>query len=103
MTAPGLRRARILFSALALVATNGVASLAAVDDARARRFVDALWNLEVPKSRTFRYYDGLLYMMSLPHASGRSRSSSRRDDARGSEREHWVFRVGECSIGRVVR
>jgi oligosaccharide reducing-end xylanase len=54
-----------------LVATNGVASLASTDRARARRFVDALWNLEVPKSRTFRYYDGLLYMMSLLHASGR--------------------------------
>ena len=28
-----------------LVATNGAASLAATDRARARRFVDALWNL----------------------------------------------------------
>jgi oligosaccharide reducing-end xylanase len=54
-----------------LVATNGVASLAATDKARARKFVDALWNLEVPKSKTFRYYDGLLYMMSLMHAAGR--------------------------------
>ncbi len=54
-----------------LVATNGVASLAATDKARARRFVDALWNLEVPKSKVFRYYDGLLYMMSLMHAAGR--------------------------------
>lgn len=26
-----------------------------------RRFVDALWNLAVPKSQVFRYYDGLLY------------------------------------------
>lgn len=54
-----------------LVATNGVASLAATDKARARKFVDALWNLEVPSSQVFRYYDGLLYMMSLLHASGR--------------------------------
>jgi oligosaccharide reducing-end xylanase len=54
-----------------LVATNGVASLAARDAQRARKFVDALWNLEVPSSRVFRYYDGLLYMMSLLHASGR--------------------------------
>jgi oligosaccharide reducing-end xylanase len=56
-----------------LVSTNAVASLAAADEARARRFVDALWRLEVPKSKLFRYYDGLLYMMSLMHASGRFR------------------------------
>ena len=54
-----------------LVATNGVASLAATDAARARKFVDALWALDVPSSKVFRYYDGLLYMMSLLHASGR--------------------------------
>jgi oligosaccharide reducing-end xylanase len=56
-----------------LVATNGVASLAAKEERRARRFVDELWRLDVPKSRVFRYYDGLLYMMSLLHASGRFR------------------------------
>jgi oligosaccharide reducing-end xylanase len=54
-----------------LVATNGVASLAATDRERATRFSEALWNLEVPKSKLFRYYDGLLYMMSLLHAAGR--------------------------------
>ncbi len=54
-----------------LVATNGAASLAAKDKKRARQFVDALWNLDVPASDMFRYYDGLLYMMSLLHASGR--------------------------------
>jgi oligosaccharide reducing-end xylanase len=56
-----------------LVSTNGVASLAATDAARAKRFVEALWNLDVPSSRVFRYYDGLLYLMSLMHASGRFR------------------------------
>ena len=54
-----------------LVATNGVASLAATDEQRARKFVDALWKLDVPSSKVFRYYDGLLYMMCLLHASGR--------------------------------
>jgi len=54
-----------------LVATNGEASLAATDAARARTFVDELWALDVPSSKVFRYYDGLLYMMSLLHASGR--------------------------------
>ena len=54
-----------------LVATSGVASLAATDGPRARKFTEALWNLEVPSSKVFRYYDGLLYFMSLLHASGR--------------------------------
>jgi oligosaccharide reducing-end xylanase len=54
-----------------LVATNGVASLAATDKERARRFTEALWKLDVPSSQIFRYYDGLLYLMSLMHASGR--------------------------------
>ena len=54
-----------------LIATNGVASLAATDKERARKFSEALWNLEVPSSKVFRYYDGLLYFMSLLHASGR--------------------------------
>jgi len=56
-----------------LVATNGVASLAATDRERARRFAEALWSLDVPSSKLFRYYDGLLYLMSLLHASGRFR------------------------------
>jgi oligosaccharide reducing-end xylanase len=54
-----------------LVATNGLASLAATDKARAKKFVDELWKLDVPSSTVFRYYDGLLYLMSLMHASGR--------------------------------
>ena len=54
-----------------LVATNGVASLAATDGERARKFTEALWKLDVPSSHVFRYYDGLLYMMCLLHASGR--------------------------------
>lgn len=53
------------------MATNGVASLAATDEAQSRRFVHELWKLDVPSSKVFRYYDGLLYMMSLLHASGR--------------------------------
>jgi oligosaccharide reducing-end xylanase len=54
-----------------LVSTNGLASLAATDARRARKFVEALWSLDVPSSHVFRYYDGLLYMMCLLHASGR--------------------------------
>jgi oligosaccharide reducing-end xylanase len=54
-----------------LVATNGAAALAATNKERAARFTEALWNLDVPSSRVFRYYDGLLYMMSLMHAAGK--------------------------------
>jgi oligosaccharide reducing-end xylanase len=54
-----------------LVATNGAASIAATDKVRARKFLDALWALDVPSSNVFRYYDGLLYTMCLMHVSGR--------------------------------
>jgi len=40
---------------------------------RAARFTKALRELEVPRSKEVRYYDGLLYMMSLMHAAGEFR------------------------------
>ena len=55
-----------------LVSTNAVASLAATNDTRARKFVEALWHAEIPSGR-HRYYDGLLYFMSLLHCSGQFR------------------------------
>jgi oligosaccharide reducing-end xylanase len=55
-----------------LVAVNAVMSLAATNNARARRFVDALWEAEIPSGRG-RYYDGLLYFMSMLHCGGRFR------------------------------
>jgi endo-1,4-beta-D-glucanase Y len=55
-----------------LVGTNAVASLAATDGSRAQKFVEALWNAEIPSGR-YRYYDGLLYFMSLLHCSGQFR------------------------------
>lgn len=54
-----------------LVAANAVASLAARDP-RAKEFVAALWDAPVPSGHG-RYYDGMLYMMSMLHASGRFR------------------------------
>lgn len=54
-----------------LVAVNAVASLAATDP-RAGKFVDELWNLPPPAGLE-RYYEGLLYMMSLLHTSGEFR------------------------------
>lgn len=55
-----------------LVGTNAVAGLAATDRARARRFTEALWNTPIPSGQS-RYYDGMLYLMSLMHVSGEFR------------------------------
>jgi oligosaccharide reducing-end xylanase len=57
----------------ALVATNAVASLAASDTARARRFVDALWDAPVPSGQ-YRYYDGMWYLTGLLHCAGEFRA-----------------------------
>jgi oligosaccharide reducing-end xylanase len=54
---------------IGLEGTNAVASLAAADKKRARQFVDALWNAPIPSGHS-RYYDGMLYMMSLLHCAG---------------------------------
>jgi len=55
-----------------LIATNAVASLAATKPV-ANEFVDALWDMPVPQALVERYYDGLLYLMSLMHCSGNYR------------------------------
>jgi oligosaccharide reducing-end xylanase len=55
-----------------LVAVNAVASLAATDSARAKRFIEELWNTPTPYGLE-RYYEGLLYMMALLHCSGEFR------------------------------
>lgn len=56
---------------LGLVATNAVAAMAA-SDARAAAFVEALYQQEPPTGR-WRYYNGMLYMMAMLHASGNFR------------------------------
>jgi oligosaccharide reducing-end xylanase len=53
-----------------LVAPLGMLAFAIPDDANAKFFVQTLWDMEIPSGQ-YRYYDGLLYMMSLIHASGR--------------------------------
>ncbi|MBW4043705.1 MAG: glycoside hydrolase [Acidobacteria bacterium] len=55
-----------------LVGTNAVAGLAATDRARARLFTEALWNTPIPSGHN-RYYDGMLYLMSMMHAGGEFR------------------------------
>jgi oligosaccharide reducing-end xylanase len=55
-----------------IVSTTAVGSLAATDGPVAKAFVDALWKTPVPSGEQ-RYYDGLLYLMSLMHCSGNFR------------------------------
>jgi oligosaccharide reducing-end xylanase len=54
-----------------LVAVNAVASLAATHP-RSKKFVEELWNAPTPDGLE-RYYEGLLYMMSLLHGGGEFR------------------------------
>jgi oligosaccharide reducing-end xylanase len=54
---------------LGLVATNGVAALAA-SEPRAHRFVEDLYAAQPPTGK-WRYYNGLLYMMAMLHDSGK--------------------------------
>jgi len=55
-----------------MVATTAVGSLAAPGGPAAKAFVEALWNMPIPSGEQ-RYYDGLLYLMSLMHCSGNFR------------------------------
>ena len=54
-----------------LVATNAVASLAATKP-QSKKFVQALWNAPIPSGEQ-RYYDGMLYLMSMMHCGGEFR------------------------------
>ncbi len=54
-----------------LVAMAAVAALAA-DPERDKPFVQALWDAKIPSGK-WRYYDGMLYMISLLHVSGNFR------------------------------
>ena len=55
-----------------MLATTAVGSLAATSGPISKAFVEELWNTPVPSGEQ-RYYDGMLYLMSLLHASGNFR------------------------------
>ncbi len=55
-----------------MVATTAVGSLAATAGPNSKAFVEELWNAPVPTGEQ-RYYDGLLYLMSMMHCSGNFR------------------------------
>ena len=55
-----------------MVATTAVGSLAATTGPNSKAFVEELWNTPIPSGEQ-RYYDGLLYLMSMMHCSGNFR------------------------------
>ena len=55
-----------------MLSTTAVGALAATDGPAARTFVQKLWDTPTPSGEQ-RYYDGLLYLMSLMHCSGNFR------------------------------
>jgi oligosaccharide reducing-end xylanase len=55
-----------------MVATTATTSLAATKGPTTKAFLDELWNTPVPAGEQ-RYYDGMLYLMSLLHCSGQFR------------------------------
>ncbi|MDB5010221.1 MAG: glycoside hydrolase, partial [Mucilaginibacter sp.] len=56
-----------------LIATNGASAMAATKPELRKEFIEGLWNEPVPHEWVERYYDGLLYMMSMLHVSGNYR------------------------------
>ena len=55
-----------------MVATTAVGSLAATPGPVSKAFLEELWKTPVPSGEQ-RYYDGLLYLMSMMHCSGNFR------------------------------
>jgi oligosaccharide reducing-end xylanase len=55
-----------------MVAAAAVGSLAAAPDAVSRAFVQELWAMPIPAGEQ-RYFDGMLYLMSMMHESGEFR------------------------------
>lgn len=55
-----------------MVATTAVGSLAATPGPVSRAFLGALWDAPIPSGEQ-RYFDGMLYLMSLMHCSGNFR------------------------------
>lgn len=55
-----------------MMATTATAGLAATKGPISKAFVEQLWNAPIPSGEQ-RYYDGMLYMMSLLHSSGNFR------------------------------
>jgi oligosaccharide reducing-end xylanase len=64
-----------------MLAATAVGGLAATPGANSRAFLQALWNTPVPSGEQ-RYFDGMVYLMSMMHAGGEFRVIQSRDPAR---------------------
>lgn len=60
------------------LAMNAVSALSSTDEELSLDFVQTLWDLWIPDG-TYRYYDGMLYMLALLHVSGNFRVYSPRN------------------------
>ncbi|OYZ36424.1 MAG: hypothetical protein B7Y31_10245, partial [Novosphingobium sp. 16-62-11] len=56
-----------------MVAATAVAGLAGTPDPLARAFVKELWDTPLPEGEQ-RYFDGMLYLMSMMHLAGEFRA-----------------------------
>ena len=56
-----------------MVAAAAVGSLAATNGAVSKAFLQELWDMPIPSGEQ-RYFDGMLYMMSMLHCSGNFRA-----------------------------
>jgi oligosaccharide reducing-end xylanase len=55
-----------------MLSTTAVGSFAATPGPTSKAFVEELWNTPIPSGEQ-RYYDGMLYLMSMMHCSGNFR------------------------------
>lgn len=67
-----------------MLATTAVGSAAATEGPVSKAFVEALWDAPMPSGEQ-RYYDGMLYLMSMMHCSGEFRIVRQAARKRGSE------------------
>jgi oligosaccharide reducing-end xylanase len=70
-----------------MVATTAVGSFAAAPGPISRAFLEELWNMPVPSGEQ-RYYDGMLYLMSMLHCSGNFRIIMPQKGARTGHNGH---------------
>ncbi|CAN5291784.1 hypothetical protein BH10PSE14_BH10PSE14_37340 [soil metagenome] len=63
-----------------MLAATAVGGLAATPGSNSRAFLQALWDTPVPAGEQ-RYFDGMLYLMSMMHAAGEFRIIQSRDPA----------------------
>ncbi|HJP68817.1 MAG TPA: glycosyl hydrolase family 8 [Sphingomicrobium sp.] len=75
-----------------MVATAAVGGLAAAPGADSKAFLQELWDMPVPSGEQ-RYYDGMLYLMSLMHCAGEFRIILPQEGASDRSASHRKLRA----------